>query len=68
MTSDEEMIPVAPRLRCCHGQDVIGTYKPMVLETRHGPREISLAAEPGLDEISDPFFHRAGCGVASAAS
>ena len=68
MMSDEEMIPVAPRLRCRHCQDVIGTYEPMVLETRHGPRETSLAAEPGLDETSDPCFHRACYGEASAAS
>jgi hypothetical protein len=47
------------RLRCRHCQDVIGTYEPMVRETRQGRAETSLAAEPWLYETDQPCFHRA---------
>ncbi|MGH2893695.1 MAG: hypothetical protein ACRDPM_10590 [Solirubrobacteraceae bacterium] len=56
--SDSEVDPVPPRLRCRHCADVIGTYEPMVLETLHGPRHTSLAAEPELYGSDAPCFHR----------
>jgi len=48
-----------PRLRCWHCQDVIGAYEPMVLETRLGRSDTSLAAEPWLYDTDQPCFHRA---------
>jgi hypothetical protein len=47
------------RLRCCHCQDVIGAYEPMVLETHVGRRDTSLAIAPWLYETDQPCFHRA---------
>ena len=58
--SDPEVDPVVPRLRCRHCDDVIGAYEPMVLETPHGPRHTSLAAEPDLYETDAACFH-GGC-------
>jgi hypothetical protein len=49
-----------PRPRCRHCQDVIGAYEPMVLVTRSGRSETSLAAEPWLYETDQSCFHR-GC-------
>jgi len=57
--SDSEVDPVPPRLRCRHCEDVIGAYEPMVLESPHGPRHTSLAAEPALYGSDEPCFHRA---------
>ena len=48
-----------PRPRCPHCADVIGAYEPMVLETPHGPRHTSLAAEPDLYGSESRCFHRA---------
>ena len=42
-----------------HCADVIGTYEPMVLETPHGPRHTSLAAQPELYGSDVRCFHRA---------
>jgi hypothetical protein len=36
---------------------VIGAYEPMVIETPHGPRHTSLAAEPEVYESDAPCFH-----------
>jgi hypothetical protein len=47
------------RLRCRHCHDVIGAYEPMVLETRKGRGETSLAAHTWLYETDQPCFHRA---------
>ena len=47
------------RLRCRHCHDVIGTYEPMVRETRQGRAETSLAAQPWLYDTDQPCFHRA---------
>ena len=58
--SDSEVDPVLPRLRCGRCEDVIGAYEPMVIETPHGPRHTSLAAEPELYESDAPCFHH-GC-------
>jgi hypothetical protein len=58
--SDPAVDPIVPRLRCRHCEDVIGAYEPMVLETPHGPRHTSLAAEPDLYETDAACFHR-GC-------
>jgi hypothetical protein len=57
--TDSEVDPVPPRQRCRHCEDVIGVYEPMVLETPHGPRHTSLAAEPDLYGSADRSFHRA---------
>ena len=43
-----------------HCADVIGSYEPMVLETPHGPRHTSLAAQPELYGSDVRCFHR-GC-------
>jgi hypothetical protein len=55
--SDPETVP--PRPRCLHCADVIGAYEPMVLQTPHGPRHTSLAAEPELYASEARCFHRA---------
>lgn len=56
--SNPEVDPIVPRLRCRHCDDVIGAYEPLVLETPHGSRHTSLAAEPGLYETDAACFHR----------
>lgn len=47
-----------PRLYCGHCDDVIGAYEPMVVETPHGPRHTSVAAEPALQYTDERCFHR----------
>ena len=59
VVSDSQMEPALPRPRCLHCADVIGAYEPMVLETPHGPRQTSLAAEPDLYGSAARCFHRA---------
>jgi hypothetical protein len=57
--SDFDVKAVLPRPRCLHCADIIGAYEPMVLETPHGARRTSLAAEPELYGSDAPCFHRA---------
>jgi len=48
-----------PRMVCHHCGDAIGVYEPLVLETRVGRYDTSLAADPGVFESDRPGFHRA---------
>ena len=57
--SHSDVDPALPRLRCRRCADVIGAYEPMVLETPHGLRHTSLAAEPELYGSDVPCFHHA---------
>ena len=57
--SHSDVDPMLPRPRCRACADVIGAYEPMVLETPHGPRHTSLAAEPDLYGSESRCFHRA---------
>jgi hypothetical protein len=46
------------RLICHRCSDVIGVYEPLVVETPEGPRDTSLAADPGLYEGDLRCYHR----------
>lgn len=46
------------RVRCAYCDEVIGTYERMVLDTHHGARETSLAADPSLYGTEQACFPR----------
>ncbi len=45
-------------MRCAYCDEVIGTYERMVLDTHHGARETSLAADPSLYGTEQACFPR----------